>query len=56
MTATAAKRLVACYALRWGIEMLFRILKSGCRVEQRQVLRLLLCPAFARVAVTAAAP
>lgn len=37
MTATDAKRLVACYALRWRIEMLFRILKSGCRVEQRQV-------------------
>ncbi len=35
MTATDAKRLVACYALRWRIEMLFRILKSGCRAEQR---------------------
>ena len=37
MSATDAKRLVACYALRWRIEMLFRILKSGCRAEQRQV-------------------
>jgi hypothetical protein len=37
LTATDAKRLVACYALRWRIEMLFRILKSGCRAEQRQV-------------------
>lgn len=37
MTAQDAKRLVTCYALRWRIEMLFRILKSGCRVEHRQV-------------------
>ncbi len=37
LTAGDAERLVACYALRWRIEMLFRILKSGCRVEQRQM-------------------
>jgi hypothetical protein len=37
MTARDAERLVSCYALRWRIEMLFRILKSGCRVEDRQV-------------------
>ena len=37
MTATEAKRLAACYAMRWRIEMLFRVLKSGCRAEQRQV-------------------
>lgn len=37
MSAQDAKQLVSCYALRWRIEMLFRILKSGCRAEQRQV-------------------
>jgi hypothetical protein len=37
MTATAAQRIVACYAMRWRIEMLFRVLKSGCKVEDRQV-------------------
>ena len=25
------------YALRWGIEVLHRTLKSGCRIEQRQL-------------------
>jgi hypothetical protein len=37
MTDRDAERLVSCYALRWRIEMLFRILKSGCRAEDRQV-------------------
>ena len=37
MTAADAQRMVACYAMRWRIEMLFRVLKSGCKVEDRQV-------------------
>lgn len=28
--------MVAIYCLRWQIEVYFRRLKSGCRVEQRQ--------------------
>lgn len=37
MIAADAQRIVACYAMRWRIEMLFRVLKSGCKVEDRQV-------------------
>lgn len=36
-TAEDAQRLVRWYALRWQIEVLHRILKTGCRVEERQV-------------------
>jgi hypothetical protein len=32
-----AQRLAAWYALRWQIEVMHRVLKTGCRVEQRQV-------------------
>ncbi len=32
-----ARKLVGWYALRWRIELLHRVLKSGCRVEERQV-------------------
>lgn len=35
--AQDARRLVGWYALRWQIEIFHRILKSGCRVESRQV-------------------
>lgn len=35
--ATDARRMVACYARRWMIEMWHRVLKSGCRVERRQL-------------------
>ena len=34
--ADDAKRLLQCYALRWRIEDYFRILKSGCKVEELQ--------------------
>lgn len=30
-------RVVAYYAARWGIEVFFRILKTGCRVEEIQL-------------------
>ena len=30
------KRIVQAYCTRWQIEIYFRTLKSGCRVEQRQ--------------------
>lgn len=33
----AAKEKVEWYKLRWGIEVLHRTLKSGCRIEQRQL-------------------
>lgn len=36
-TAEDSRRLVRWYALRWQIEVLHRILKTGCRVEERQV-------------------
>lgn len=32
-----ARKLVAWYALRWRIELLHRVLKSGCKAESRQV-------------------
>ena len=30
------KRIVQSYCIRWQIEIFFRTLKSGCRVEERQ--------------------
>ena len=35
-SADDAKRILRCYALRWRIEDYFRILKSGCKVEELQ--------------------
>ena len=35
-SADEAKRILGCYALRWRIEDYFRILKSGCKVEELQ--------------------
>ena len=35
-SAADAKRILQCYALRWRIEDYFRILKSGCKVEELQ--------------------
>ena len=35
-TVDDVKQVVAIYCLRWQIEVYFRTLKSGCRVEQRQ--------------------
>ncbi len=35
-SAEDAKRLLEYYALRWRIENYFRILKSGCKVEELQ--------------------
>ena len=34
--ADDAKRILQCYACRWRIEDYFRILKSGCKVEELQ--------------------
>lgn len=36
-TAAAAIERVTWYACRWGIEVWHRILKSGCRIEARQL-------------------
>lgn len=36
-TVDDAVERVAWYACRWGIEVWHRILKSGCRIEQRQL-------------------
>ena len=37
MTSTAAAtRILRWYALRWRIEEYFRVLKSGCKVEELQ--------------------
>jgi hypothetical protein len=36
-TAPAAIQKVAWYARRWQIEILHKVLKSGCQVEQRQL-------------------
>jgi hypothetical protein len=44
----AVRQIIAYYSVRWMIELLFRTLKSGCRVEQRRfehVDRLLPCVA-----------
>lgn len=32
----AVRQVVACYCIRWTIEVFFKTLKSGCRVEERQ--------------------
>lgn len=42
----AVRRVIQVYCVRWMIEVLFRVLKSGCHVEQRrfeQIDRLLTC-------------
>lgn len=36
-TLAQATQCLAWYALRWGIEVYHRTLKSGCRIEQRQL-------------------
>lgn len=35
-TAEQVREVVACYSLRWMIEIFFRTLKSGCRIEERR--------------------
>ena len=35
-TLEQIRAVVAYYCVRWGIEILFRILKSGCRIERRR--------------------
>jgi len=43
------QRVIQYYCVRWMIEVFFRVLKSGCRVEERrfeQVDRLLACVAL----------
>jgi Transposase Tn5 dimerisation domain/Transposase DNA-binding len=35
-TAEQVKLVVSAYCIRWQIEIFFKTLKSGCRVEQRQ--------------------
>ena len=35
-TAEEVQQVVEYYCLRWQIEVYFRTLKSGCRVEERQ--------------------
>jgi hypothetical protein len=35
-TAEQVREVIACYSLRWMIEIFFRTLKSGCRVEERR--------------------
>jgi hypothetical protein len=36
-SAEEAMTIVAYYTARWGIEVFHRILKSGCRIEERQL-------------------
>jgi len=36
-TAEQVRLIVAYYCVRWCIEILFRTLKSGCRIEQRRL-------------------
>ena len=36
-SAEEAMSIVAYYTVRWGIEVFHRILKSGCRIEERQL-------------------
>jgi hypothetical protein len=36
-TADDAVRMVSWYACRWTIEVLFKVLKSGCKIEERQL-------------------
>lgn len=35
-TQEAVQQIVAAYCIRWTIEVFFKTLKSGCRVEERQ--------------------
>jgi len=35
-TAEQVRTVVQYYCVRWGIEILFRTLKSGCRIEERR--------------------
>ena len=35
-SSDAVRQIVAWYCERWGIEVCFRTLKSGCRIEERQ--------------------
>jgi hypothetical protein len=35
-TAEQVRTIVAYYCVRWCIEVLFRVLKSGCRIERRR--------------------
>src|SRR5205085_9546226 len=35
-TREEVRRIVEYYCVRWNIEILFRTLKSGCRIEQRR--------------------
>ena len=35
-TLEEVRRVVECYCVRWNIEILFKTLKSGCRIEQRR--------------------
>jgi len=45
-TAEQVKMIVQCYCIRWQIEVYFRTLKSGCRIESRyfeRIGRLLNC-------------
>jgi Transposase DNA-binding/Transposase Tn5 dimerisation domain/Transposase DDE domain len=35
-TSEAARQVVQYYCVRWMIEVFFRVLKSGCRVEERR--------------------
>jgi hypothetical protein len=35
-TEEQVRDIVGCYCLRWMIEVFFRTLKSGCRIEQRR--------------------
>jgi len=36
-TTEQVRTIVAYYCVRWGIEILFRTLKSGCRIERRRI-------------------
>jgi hypothetical protein len=35
-TSEQVREVIACYSLRWMIEIFFRTLKSGCRIEERR--------------------
>jgi Transposase Tn5 dimerisation domain/Transposase DNA-binding len=36
-TVERIDKIIAFYGVRWGLEVFFRVLKSGCRVEQLQL-------------------
>ena len=38
--AEQTRQVIRCYCVRWMIEIFFRVLKSGCRVEERRFERL----------------